>query len=90
MDGSSDEEADREGFKLSRKGEELYLYQKDERKICQIVSIPETTYNKAYGRVQSVEEVKSVVDIIMDAGNWKSESRSRAGLNWAMMDTTPG
>ena len=90
LDGSSDDEADREGFKLSRKGEELYLYQKDERKICQIVSIRETTYNKAYGRVQSVEEDKSVVDIIMDAGNWKSESRSANGRNWTMMDATPG
>lgn len=90
MDGTSDEDADREGFKLSRNGEELYLYKKDERKICQMVSISETTYNKVYGRVQSTEEDQSVVDIIMDAGNWKSESRSVNSRNWAMMDATPG
>ena len=90
MDGSSNQEADREGFKLSRNGEELYLYQKDKRKICQIVSIPETSYNKAYGRKQSVEEEQSVVDIVMDAGNWRSESRSNTGQSWAMMDATPG
>ena len=90
MDGSSNQEADREGFKLSRNGEELYLYQKDKRKICQIVSIPETSYNKAYGWKQSVEEEQSVVDIVMDAGNWRSESRSNTGQSWAMMDATPG
>ena len=90
MDGSSDQEADREGFKLSRNGENIYLYKKDERKLCQIVSVPGTTYNKVYGRKQNMDVERSVLDIIMDFGSWKSEGRSSTGQSWAMMDATPG
>lgn len=50
LDGQSDADGGREGFKISRLGEEIFLSD-EEGNIIDSVAVPELPYNTCYGRV---------------------------------------